>query len=88
MIYKITKLILNHSEKIIRELPHEPPMHRTDSMDQLVERLRLTLPLNRNDTGQIRKAFTFDFKQPISDYLAFKVRFRAYQKGNSLFSLI
>ena len=61
-------------EKIINELPHEPPAIRSGKLDRLVERLKLTIPLDTAEKIQKpRKAFLIDFKQPMSDYIAFKV---------------
>ena len=61
-------------EKIINELPHEPPAIRSGKLDRLVERLKLTIPLDTAEQIQKpRKAFLIDFKQPMSDYIAFKV---------------
>jgi len=61
-------------EKIIRELPHEPPVLRKDQMNQFVERLNLRLPLNQTEPENVvKKAFAFGFKQPMSNYIAFKV---------------
>ena len=65
------------SEKIIRELPHEPPVLRKDQMNQFVERLNLRLPLNQTEPENVvKKAFAFGFKQPMSNYIAFKVSFK------------
>lgn len=61
------------TEKIIRELPHEPPVLRKDQMNQFVERLNLRLPLNQTEPENVvKKAFAFGFKQPMSNYIAFK----------------
>lgn len=64
------------TEKIIREMPHEPPSIRTDQLDRFVERLNLTLPLKNTDSENVtsKKAFAFGFKQPMSNYLAFKLK--------------
>ena len=65
---------MNFSEKIINELPHQPPAIRSGKLDRLVERLKLTIPLDTAEQIQKpRKAFLIDFKQPMSDYIAFKV---------------
>ena len=54
-------------------MPHEPPMLiKSGSRDRLVERLKLSIPLNKVSTVP-QKAFSIDFKQPMSDYIAFKV---------------
>jgi len=61
------------TEKVINEMPHEPPAIRCGKLDRLVERLKLTLPLDTSQQAQRpRKAFLIDFKQPMSDYIAFK----------------
>lgn len=62
-----------YTEKIINELPHQPPAIRSGKLDRLVERLKLTIPLDTAEQIQKpRKAFLIDFKQPMSDYIAFK----------------
>ena len=54
-------------------MPHEPPMLiKSGSRDRLVERLKLSIPLNKVSAVP-QKAFSIDFKQPMSDYIAFKV---------------
>ena len=43
-------------------------------MNQFVERLNLRLPLNQTEPENVvKKAFAFGFKQPMSNYIAFKV---------------
>ena len=67
------------TEKVINEMPHEPPAIRCGKLDRLVERLKLTLPLDTSQQAQRpRKAFLIDFKQPMSDYIAFKVMSQSY----------
>ena len=68
-------------EKVINEMPHEPPAIRSGKLDRLVERLKLTIPLDTSQQAQKpRKAFSIDFKQPMSDYIAFKVMSHTYLK--------
>jgi protein phosphatase 1 regulatory subunit 3A/B/C/D/E len=60
------------TEKIIHELPHEPPsINGSEKIDLLVKKLKLTIPLKKQETEN-RKAFAFDFQQPMSNYIAFK----------------
>ena len=70
-------------------MPHEPPVLRTDQLNQFVERLNLSLPLKQtngqeNGSNVVKKAFAFGFKQPMSNYIAFKVSSRTNDSENNL----
>lgn len=61
------------NEKIIHEMPHEPPpLIGSDKIDLLVRKLKLTIPLKTEENQKSQKAFAFDFQQPMSNYIAFK----------------